>query len=320
MTAELTIVKKDGGAYIDSRQVAEAIGKLHKHLIRDIRGYCVILERVIGTKIGLNDFFLESTYTDSIGRTLPCYLLTKMGCEMVASKLTGEKGVLFSYAYVRRFNEMEQAERDVLIANAATPKLSVFNNAVKNVLAGFARVRTSPANVMGFLRGAYKPFKINVDEWGTSDKPYSATEIARRIGICSHTGRPHGHAAAAIIDRLKLGNGHMECVPFGLVGIMMRYDEYTLNAVADWLEANDYPHDIPYMDFEYHIHYRRPNQNQLSLFDILDEPIRRTAGEPDAICGKYGGCDGCPGLRACGTREADSFDDEDDFFFDRNED
>jgi Rha family phage regulatory protein len=317
MTTELTIIKKDGGAYIDSRQVAEAVGKQHGHLMRDISGYIKIAQKVNQSKFGVVDFFVGSTYIDAKGEVRPCYLLTKMGCEMVASKLTGEKGVLFSYAYVRRFNEMEQAERDVLIANAATPKLSVFNNAVKNVLAGFARVRTSPENVMGFLRGAYKPFKINVDEWGTSDKPHSATEIARRIGIYSDTGRPHGHAAAAIIDRLKLGNGHIECVPFGLVGIMMRYDDYTLNAVAGWLEANDYPHDIPYLDFEYHIHYRRPNQNQLSLFDILDEPIRCTAGKPDAICGKYGGC---PGLRACGTREADSFDDEDDFFYDCNED
>ncbi|MCL1805797.1 MAG: Rha family transcriptional regulator [Clostridiales bacterium] len=58
-------------------------------------------------KAGVSGFTLESTYRDSTGRTLPCYLLSKMGCELVANKLTGEKGVLFTVAYVARFNELE---------------------------------------------------------------------------------------------------------------------------------------------------------------------------------------------------------------------
>jgi hypothetical protein len=36
----------------------------------------------------------------------------------------------------------------------------------------------------------------------------------------------------------------------------MRYDEYTLNAIAEWFAANGYPRDIPYLNFEYHIRYR----------------------------------------------------------------
>jgi hypothetical protein len=172
------------------------------------------------------------------------------------------------------------------------------------VLSGFAQVRTSPAKVMGFLTGAYKPFKINVDEWGVSDKPYSVTEIARRIGVYSDTGRPHGHAVSAIIDKLDLGNEHMECVPFGLVGIMMRYDEYTLNFVADWLEANGYPHDIPYLNFEYHIHYRSEILSALDgedwLHDEDDEGLEcYTEGELEEMCGEYYDCDVCPGRFDC---------------------
>ncbi len=44
------------------------------------------------------DFFILSTYQDSKGETRPCYLLTKKGCDMVANKMTGEKGVLFTAA------------------------------------------------------------------------------------------------------------------------------------------------------------------------------------------------------------------------------
>ena len=86
---ELTIVKKNGGAYIDSRQVAEVIGKQHGHLMRDIRGYVEIMEKNGLSKIGLSDFFVESSYLNAQNKVQPCYLLTKMACELVANKLTG---------------------------------------------------------------------------------------------------------------------------------------------------------------------------------------------------------------------------------------
>ena len=37
-----------------------------------------------------------------------CYLCTKMGCEMLGNKQRGEKGILFTAKYVKKFNEMEQ--------------------------------------------------------------------------------------------------------------------------------------------------------------------------------------------------------------------
>ena len=45
--------------YIDSREVAEMVGKEHKELLRDIRRYC---EQLGESKIALTDFFTESTY------------------------------------------------------------------------------------------------------------------------------------------------------------------------------------------------------------------------------------------------------------------
>lgn len=105
---KLQIINKNGVEVVDSREVAEMIGKDHRHLIRDIRGYAEILGKTIEPNFGLNDFFIESSYKDSIGRTLPCYLLTKKGCDMVANKMTGEKGVLFTAAYVTAFEEMRE--------------------------------------------------------------------------------------------------------------------------------------------------------------------------------------------------------------------
>lgn len=104
---------------LDSREVATMVEKEHKHLIRDIRTYMEQMEEVnkkafeegkgAEPKIGLSDFFKEFSYKDSTGRTLPCYLITKKGCEFIAHKLTGIKGTEFTVRYINRFHEMEEA-------------------------------------------------------------------------------------------------------------------------------------------------------------------------------------------------------------------
>ncbi|MCR0260009.1 Rha family transcriptional regulator [[Clostridium] innocuum] len=104
MAEELQILHIDGKNVIDSRLVAERIKMQHKDLLKKIRNYEAVL---LGAKLRSVDFFIQSNYVDSTGRTLMCYLLTKEGCEMVGNKLTGEKGVLFTAEYVTAFNRME---------------------------------------------------------------------------------------------------------------------------------------------------------------------------------------------------------------------
>lgn len=102
---ELTLTNFNGVETIDSRFVAEATGKEHGKLLRDIRTYCDYLNE---SKIGLVDFFIESTYTDGKGEIRPCYLCTRKGCEMIANKMTGAKGVTFTAMYINAFHKMEE--------------------------------------------------------------------------------------------------------------------------------------------------------------------------------------------------------------------
>ena len=90
---------------IDSREVAEMGDMEHKNLLSKIRKYIEILD---GSKLSSHQFFVPSTYVNNQNKEQPCYLLTKKGCEMVANKLTGEKGVIFTAKYVNRFEEMEK--------------------------------------------------------------------------------------------------------------------------------------------------------------------------------------------------------------------
>lgn len=93
-----------GQKYLDSREVAEMVGKEHNKLLRDIRVYITQLD---ASKVGRTDFFTESRYTDKSNRQKPCYLVTKKGCEFIAHKLIGVKGTEFTAKYINRFHEME---------------------------------------------------------------------------------------------------------------------------------------------------------------------------------------------------------------------
>ena len=100
------LVCKDNVFYADSREVAELTDKSHAHLCRDIAGYMEVLGK--NPNLDSSNFFVESTYKQAgNGKEVRCYLLTKKGCDMVANKMTGEKGILFTATYVNKFHEME---------------------------------------------------------------------------------------------------------------------------------------------------------------------------------------------------------------------
>lgn len=106
---------------ITTMEIAEMMNVPHSKILRKVdgreekgrhvKGYAEILAE---TQMGLSDFFIASTYKDSSGKENKCYKVTKMGCEFLANKFTGEKGVLFTAKYIKRFHEME----DMLKAGA----------------------------------------------------------------------------------------------------------------------------------------------------------------------------------------------------------
>lgn len=110
-----------GKKVIDSREVAEMVDKQHKNLLADIRGYIEIMENAAELKIQPGDFFIESTYTDGNNQKRPNFFITKKGCDMIAHKMTGKKGVLFTAAYVTAFEDMKQQLSAARIAPQVSP-------------------------------------------------------------------------------------------------------------------------------------------------------------------------------------------------------
>lgn len=122
--------------YLDSREVAEMMGKEHKEILQYLEGRKdkegnVLIEGIIPVleSEGLHsqNYFIKSSYkVEGNNKNYPCYLCTKMGCEMLGNKQQGAKGILFTAKYVKRFNEMEEhlKNEQLLLANNKIKELT----------------------------------------------------------------------------------------------------------------------------------------------------------------------------------------------------
>lgn len=118
---------------ISSLEIAEMMGVRHSDIIRrlegrDSKGKHIkgIIEILAERQMALSDFFIPSTYQDSSGKENKCYKCTRMGCEFLANKFTGEKGIIFTARYVKRFHEMEQtiSQQKAILQKQEKKKLS----------------------------------------------------------------------------------------------------------------------------------------------------------------------------------------------------
>ena len=98
---------------ITTLEIAEMMDVEHYKVIRklegskDRKGYIKILT---DSQMGVSDYFIPSAYKDASGKENKCYNVTRLGCDFLANKFTGEKGIIFTAKYVKRFNEMEQGQ------------------------------------------------------------------------------------------------------------------------------------------------------------------------------------------------------------------
>lgn len=101
---------------LDSREVAEMLGKDHSMLLREIDGSkdgktVGIIPTLEKANFAVSNYFIKSTYKSGT-RDYKCYGITKMGCELIGNKQQGEKGIIFTAKYVEKFNKMEQSVKE----------------------------------------------------------------------------------------------------------------------------------------------------------------------------------------------------------------
>ncbi|PEU82128.1 RsfA family transcription factor [Bacillus cereus] len=112
---------------LSSLEVGEMVGKRHGNLLADIKTYIDYLNESAELKFQSGEYFIHSTYVDQNSQQRPCYQITKKGCELIAHKMTGKKGILFSASYIERFHEMENhIKTDQLLE--LSPQLQILIN------------------------------------------------------------------------------------------------------------------------------------------------------------------------------------------------
>lgn len=99
-TSKPNVFIHNGKAVTTSRYVADFFRKMHKNVIRAIESLECSPEFT-----QLN--FELSEYTDSTGRKLPMYEMTKDGFVFLVMGFTGKKAAAFKEAYIAEFNRME---------------------------------------------------------------------------------------------------------------------------------------------------------------------------------------------------------------------
>ena len=112
---ELQIVTFDGVEVVDSREIAIMVERDHNELLKSIRIYAKYLEE---GEVPQDDFFIESTYISGNNQEQPNYLITKKGCDLIANKMIGKKGILFTAAYVNAFERMRKQVQPVALTPA----------------------------------------------------------------------------------------------------------------------------------------------------------------------------------------------------------
>jgi len=101
------VFNRDGQALTTSLAVAAAYGKLHQHVMRDIRG---ILET--GPKLDASFVFKKTTYPGHNGESRPMYEMNEQAFTLVALAFTGAEAFRLRVAYIVEFKRMQRALAD----------------------------------------------------------------------------------------------------------------------------------------------------------------------------------------------------------------
>ncbi|MCY7917928.1 Rha family transcriptional regulator [Bacillus vallismortis] len=75
MEYNLTVTDQDGQFLVDSREVAELIGKRHDHLLRDIKGYVTVLSQT--PTLGADEYFVKVHISQKQERVINIIFLQK---------------------------------------------------------------------------------------------------------------------------------------------------------------------------------------------------------------------------------------------------
>lgn len=201
-------------AVVDSRDVAAIVERPHWQLLRSID---TMIEHLSHNKNVVADFFIPALYIDEQGKERPCYYLTRMGCDLVANKMTGEKGTRFTAAYVKTFHAMEQElTRRAVAREIGKPARRSLTDSIRDSgeqqrMKGYAfnsytnliykAVTGKTAGQLRKKRGANK--QSNAKDFLTADEMQAVTVWESRVCAMLDAGMQYEEIRAVLLRREK---------------------------------------------------------------------------------------------------------------------
>ncbi|WP_311083539.1 Rha family transcriptional regulator [Paenibacillus polymyxa] len=238
------------------------IGKEHSNLMRDIRGYVGILDDP-DSNLNSAEFFIAGSYIDAQNQERSCFELTRKGCDMVANKMTGEKGVRFTATYVSKFEEMEkqlQKLSPLEVMQMAVNQLVEHEKELKSLKKADLMLETN----INELREDFKKYKVRLGD-------RSSFIVARDLVLFSNNDKPHSNFIDCVAKKLKIYSGSvgdqneyinvvMENTHQGTAGVTVHYSEKAVNLMKEYLSDN----------FKMEIEYYKNNYKQHKKGDIKE--------------------------------------------------
>ncbi len=121
------VVNREGRVVTNSQDVAEAFGKRHDHVLRDVDN---LLENIAPQNWGAM-FVLSEEFDARANRVVRSFNMTRNGFTLLAMGFNGKKALEFKLRYIQAFNAMEEAMR----STAVPVDMKAIGGMVKGIVA-----------------------------------------------------------------------------------------------------------------------------------------------------------------------------------------
>ncbi|MGE4421902.1 MAG: Rha family transcriptional regulator [Pseudodesulfovibrio sp.] len=192
------VTVQNGKPMTTSMRVAEVFGKRHDHVLRDI-------EKII-EETGDAPNFGAISYTDSMNRQKPMYVMDRDGFSLLAMGFTGSKALKWKQAYIKAFNALEQK------ATQADPALaemiaSIVGGAVSKAVTEAVEPFAHRNEVLMLENREMAPKATFADNLTNLMREFNLTQVAKHAKVTLDTVRS-----------LLMEEGYMTPVPYGKPG------------------------------------------------------------------------------------------------------
>lgn len=210
MNTNLSLISAENINTIESTEIANMLELPHAELLKKLEG----TKKLDGTikQVGIipiltkgnfpvSDYFIPSTYKDNSGKENKCYLFTRLGCDFIANKFTGEKGIIFTAKYVKKFQEMERYIKKQY-NNIQIP----FPDIVQSIQIIANDLKVNDASKIIMYTTLYKDYNLPTNflpkyEFNGNRDMKPATELLKRFNL---------ELSAKAFNNLMIANGYLE--------------------------------------------------------------------------------------------------------------